>query len=83
MNTYQTSAQFKCPNDHSLDTYRITIRSKQTVLCEAIVKTIADLQDEPIFQETLTRTLAEQLKAQVTIEGEHWGVDVVSTWGLP
>jgi len=83
MNTYQISAQFQCPNDNSFDTYRITIRSKQTILCEAICKAIADLQDEPIFQETLTRTLAEQLKSQVSIEGEHFGVQVSSTWGEP
>ena len=80
MNTYTLNISAKCPHDpKTRDVYQCEITSNETLLVEAILETARDLGEEPIYQEDLTRALAERLNATVTLEGDHSNVHVVSS----
>ena len=77
MNTYRTTASFRCPNNADIDRYDIEVRSAATIQVEAILKALADVKPR-IYQEDLTAFLSSRLGAEVTVSGWHQGIFIVS-----
>ena len=77
MNTYQTTHRAACPNGDLMDTYRITIRSKATIMVEDILRTLKDAPLK-IYQEDLATLLRAKLGAEITVEGWHHGIHITT-----
>jgi hypothetical protein len=72
---YQLTITATCPADPTTkDTYdcRITVRSMIPV--ETLTAKIAELAEQPIYQEALTEAIGHEFKAEVTTRGTHSGV---------
>jgi hypothetical protein len=78
MNTYQTTHRSICPNGDLMDTYRIIIRSRATIMVEDIIKALKEAPVK-IYQEDLATMLRTKLGAEVTVEGWHHGIHITST----
>ena len=77
MNTYETTHRASCPNGDLMDTYRITIRSQETIMVEDILRTLKD-SPAKIYQEDLATLLRAKLGAEVTVDGSHHGIKITS-----
>jgi hypothetical protein len=81
---YRTEIAAICPVDGSRDIYRVTIRSDWLIPVEEILATIAAATGDPVYQENLTQTLADEIGAKVITTGRHSGVETRCTaWPEP
>lgn len=78
MNTYRTTHRAGCPNGNLMDAYQITIHSQATIMVEDILKSLNNAPPM-IYQEDLATFLRAKLGAEVTVEGWHHGVQIIST----
>lgn len=63
-----------CPVDGSADRYDLVVETERVVPVEHIFEAIDTATREPIFQEDLTRALADLLGCRVVTVGTHSGV---------
>jgi hypothetical protein len=77
VNTYKTTAVFRCPNNSDVDIYEITIKSEKTIQVELILETL-NKAPKNIYQEDLATWLKCQIGAFVTVAGWHQGVHIAS-----
>lgn len=77
MNTYTIHHRANCPNGQLADTYKITIRSEETIMVEDIHATLA-AAPEMIYQEDLATLLRANLGAEVSVTGWHHGIHIKS-----
>ena len=77
MNTYKTTHRASCPNGNLMDTYQITIKSKETIMVEDIISTLKNAPN-PIFQESLADHLRNVLGAEIIVLGTHYGIEIES-----
>ena len=60
-----------------MDTYQITIKSKETIMVEDIISTLKNAPN-PIFQESLADHLRNVLGAEIIVSGTHYGIEIES-----
>jgi hypothetical protein len=60
-----------------MDTYKITIKSKKTIMVEDIISTLENAPN-PIFQESLADHLRNVLGAEIIVYGTHYGIEIES-----
>jgi hypothetical protein len=77
VNTYLTTALFRCPNNSCVDYYTIQVRSPEMIQVEAITKALATAPRR-IYQEDLADFLFTRLGAEISVTGWHQGVLVTS-----
>jgi hypothetical protein len=68
-----------CPVDERIDEYTVTVVIDRLVKIEDILGFAQALGSRPIFQEDLTRLLAEKLDGKVMTVGMHSGVRTTCT----
>lgn len=61
----------RCPVDARRDIYTVFVRTNRIVKVEDILEAIADNTKEPVFQEALTRRLADAIGCEVETQGWH------------
>lgn len=72
---HRLTLRAECPVDGSEDVYNCIVSADRTIAVELILTTAkAIAQRAPIFQEDLTRELAESLACEVVTHGIHSGV---------
>lgn len=87
-NTYTMAVVAKCPKG-GRDEYRLTVQFEAIIEVETIIEVVELCTREPIFQEGLTKAIAEGLdertdgrvngyEGTVVLEGVHSGVVVRS-----
>jgi|TARA_Y100000114_G_scaffold27057_1_gene22736 hypothetical protein len=77
MHKYKFNIVARCPNDTSVNIYKVTIRSKSIIEVEEFLRIQNDYYRRDIFQEDLFEHLKAKYK-DVKIVGTHLGVKVVS-----
>ncbi len=60
-----------------MDTYQITIKSKETIMVEDIISTLKNAPN-PIFQESLADHLRNVFGAEIIVSGIHYGIEIKS-----
>lgn len=79
--TYETRVVARCPADEAVvDIYELTVtKTTGMVPVERILAALADFVLTPVYQEDLTREIAERLGEHVTVRtvGLHSGVSTV------
>jgi NADPH-dependent 7-cyano-7-deazaguanine reductase QueF len=60
-----------CPIDGAPDKYDVFVYADRVVECEEIVKHVAELTSDPVFQEQFTQNLADRLECRVKTVGTH------------
>jgi hypothetical protein len=63
----------RCPVNNGFDIYELRVETGELLKVEDILAAVEALPERE-FQETLTKQLAQALKAVVTTVGEHSGV---------
>lgn len=75
---YEFDCEGSCPNDPSLkNRYHVTVTARTMIQIEDLLRGVAEITREPIFQENFTARLAQMFQAKVDTTGEHSGV---KTW---
>lgn len=77
MHTYKFDLVSRCPNDISVNIYKVTIKSKTLIEVEEFVRLQNEYYQRDIFQEDLFDQLKLKYK-KVKIVGNHLGVWVTS-----
>lgn len=80
--THSTAITGKCPHGCE-DTYKATFRMARLIPVEVIDAAIKSLTHTPIYQESLTRSLADVLVCEVTLTGDHGSFSTTTTAGSP
>jgi hypothetical protein len=76
--SYHLTVESRCPVNASIDVYETVVESTGLIKVEDILSTVQRITAlGPIFQEDLTRQLAERLGARVITTGYHLGVKTV------
>lgn len=70
--THELTFVSKCPHGGE-DCYEIVVKTDRMLPVEEILQALKDME-QPIYQEDLTRRLAEQVHAKVKTIGLHSGV---------
>lgn len=81
MNTYELKAYGRCPDNMDRDAYKVVVTSDRMLNVTDIISAVTEATDTPKYQEEITREVASELKARVTITGWHQGVLVTSEAG--
>ena len=79
MNTYRLQVRARCPQDHGIDVYHVTLESESMLLCEDIIKFFAPFGpngERNVYQEDFTKRAATALGCRVTTVGYHSGIKV-------
>ncbi len=73
---HRLTIEAKCPKDGSTDTYNTYVRTSAILAVETIIAEAKEIGSDPIYQEELTRALAERVPGAVEVEthGIHSGV---------
>lgn len=71
---YTLEVRGVCPVDKGGDVYTVTVRSRRTVMVEAILAAVEKFTGEHRTQEDLTDRLSRELGAEVESVGWHSGV---------
>lgn len=79
MNIYRYVFTSVCPNDGDTIIYGLEIRSKETIMVEAIKDACADWPRG--FQEEIAADLHKSLGGALTLRAQHQGVEIVTTLG--
>lgn len=69
--THKTSIVCKCPISNHSDYYVAEFKTTKLIQVENIAEAIQKHTRSPIFQEHLTKNLAEELQCEVTTAGRH------------
>jgi hypothetical protein len=77
MNIYKITHRAECPNGGLTDIYQIILRSPYSIQVEHIIKTLQEMP-AAIYQEDLATLLRSQLGVEVTVIGNHHGVEITS-----
>lgn len=79
--TIQYKFQIKslCPADGRVDIYKVTIQSSTFIDVGEISSIQSDSETKVIYQEDLTRELADRFHCKVTTTGWHYGVQIICT----
>jgi hypothetical protein len=64
----------RCPVDHQLDVYTLTVRAARVIKVEDILAVARELADVPMFQEEFTDRVHRALGCEVETVGHHSGV---------
>jgi len=80
--THSTTITGKCPHGCE-DIYKATFRAVRLIPVEVIEAAIKALTHTPIYQESLTRALADVLVCEVTMIGDHGSFTTTTTAGAP
>lgn len=81
MNKYKIEFTAKCPNNGIIvDKYKLTLKTNELIEVEKIISYLETLQQESLFQEDLTKTIAEHFNCTAKIVGCHFNVKVVSKY---
>lgn len=79
MNKYKIEFTAKCPNNSMVvDKYKLTLKTENLIQVEEIIAYVEMLQRESVFQEDLTKKIAEHFNCTAKIIGWHFNVKVVS-----
>ena len=79
--TYTTYAKPRCPVDHKLDNYEVTIISDRVIMAEILNETLKEWATKEAFQEDFTVELAREFGCYVRTVGTHSGVRTVAEAG--
>lgn len=71
---YELTIHAKCPVDGSDDIYQMTVTTSEIIPVELILDIVKECSALPIFQESLTESLAAKLQTTVKTVGYHTGV---------
>jgi len=82
MTTHTTTITGKCPHGCP-DVYEATFEVGRLIPVEVIQAAIDCYTMGPVYQEDLTRKLAECLRCKVTLKGTHSKFGTVTTEGTP
>lgn len=83
MNEYVCELRCRCPKNREVkDFYIMTLRTYRMIEVEEILKEVALVADDVIFQEDLTLRMAVVFDCECTLEGTHSNVAVRSTAGV-
>jgi hypothetical protein len=82
MTSHTTTITGKCPHGCQ-DVYEATFETKRLIPVEVIQAAINCCTMGPVYQEDLTRRLAECLRCRVTLKGSHGGFVTITTEGEP
>ena len=77
MHKYKFKITSRCPNDTSINIYKITIRSKTMIQVEDFFKIQNEYYNRDIYQEDLFNDLKDKYN-HVKVVGDHLGVKVIS-----
>lgn len=80
MNTHTTTITGKCPHGCP-DVYEAVFEVERLIPVEVIQAAIACYTLSPVYQEDLTRKLADCLRCRVTLKGSHGGFITTTTEG--
>lgn len=77
VNTYKLSVKARCPKDHGIDVYQVTLESPSIIFCEDILEWFkAHAIEREVYQEVLTQKAATALGCRCTTVGHHSGIEV-------
>lgn len=82
MTTHTTTITGKCPFG-CVDVYEATFTADRLIPVEVIQAAIGAFTHGPVYQEELTRRLAECLRCKVTLRGPHGKFVTETTEGEP
>lgn len=82
MNSHTTTITGKCPHGCP-DVYEATFQTRRLIPVEVIQAAITCYTMGPVYQEDLTRKLAECLLVKVTLKGSHGAFTTTTTEGEP
>lgn len=82
MNTHATTITGKCPHGCP-DVYEATFEVERLIPVEVIETAVKCYTLAPVYQEDLTRKLADCLQCRVTLKGSHGGFITTTTEGVP
>jgi hypothetical protein len=78
--THELTIAAKCPHGPD-DTYLATFRTNRMIPCEVVLEAVRVLTISPVYQESLTATLADVLQCEVELRGTHTGVKTTTKAG--
>lgn len=80
MNVYRHAFAARCPNNDATITYSLKIRSRSTIMAEAIVEAC---KFDIGFHEDIAETLHARLGGAHRLKAHHHGVDIETRLGKP
>jgi len=92
--THTTKTHARCPENDGWDYYDVTIELSEEIalataqdvtveLVENIERVIESLRGKKLYQEDITQSLAQALRAKVTTCGRHGSFETVVVSALP
>jgi NADPH-dependent 7-cyano-7-deazaguanine reductase QueF len=73
---YELKVRAKCPVDGSEDIYDFTLRSTKMYTVESLLALMEPFAEMKVFQEDLTKMIADDLGCEAISVGVHSGVKV-------
>lgn len=81
MNKYKIDFTAKCPNNTIvIDKYKLTLKTERLIEVESIIEFLNTLKEDVIFQEDLTKKIAEHFNCTAKLVGWHFNVKIVSKY---
>ena len=77
MQTYKFKIVARCPNDTSVNIYKVTIKSKTMIQVEEFLRIQNEYYNRDIYQEDLFNDLKDKYN-DVKVVGNHLGVEIIS-----
>tara|TARA_Y100000114_G_C11665988_1_gene281382 strand:+ start:221 stop:457 length:237 start_codon:yes stop_codon:yes gene_type:complete len=77
MQTYKFKIVARCPNDTSVNIYKVTIKSKTMIQVEEFLRIQNEYYNRDIYQEDLFHNLKDKYN-DVKVVGNHLGVEIIS-----
>ena len=77
MQTYKFKIVARCPNDTSVNIYKVTIKSKTMIQVEEFLRIQNEYYNRDIYQEDLFNNLKDKY-TDVKVVGNHLGVEIIS-----
>ena len=77
MQTYKFKIVARCPNDTSVNIYKVTIKSKTMIEVEEFLRIQNEYYNRDIYQEDLFNNLKDKY-TDVKVVGNHLGVEIIS-----
>ena len=77
MQTYKFKIVARCPNDTSVNIYKVTIKSKTMIQVEEFLRIQNEYYNRDIYQEDLFHHLKDKYN-DVKVVGNHLGVQIIS-----
>ena len=77
MQTYKFKIVARCPNDTSVNIYKVKIKSKTMIEVEEFLRIQNEYYNRDIYQEDLFNHLKAKFN-DVKVVGNHLGVEIIS-----